>query len=91
MKTRDVEKLYQENVLPTYTKTPVCFVKGKGLKLWDIEGREYLDFFAGWAVKISLSSIILSTTFSLGVGIVFGLWPARQASRLNPIEARRYE
>ena len=50
-----------------------------------------LTFFAGWTVKISLSSIILATTFSLGVGMVFGLWPANQASKFNPIEALRYE
>lgn len=47
--------------------------------------------FAGWSVKVSLSSIILATTFSFVVGLVFGLWPANQASRLNPIEALRYE
>ncbi|MCU0666708.1 MAG: ABC transporter permease [Candidatus Omnitrophica bacterium] len=50
-----------------------------------------ITMFAGWAVKVSLFSIILSTVFSLAVGIVFGLWPARQASQLNPIEALRYE
>lgn len=51
----------------------------------------FLAIFAGWAVKITPFSIILATTFSIGVGIGFGLWPARQASKLNPIEALRYE
>ena len=47
--------------------------------------------FAGWSVRISPFSVMLATTFSLVVGIVFGLWPARQASRLKPIDALRYE
>jgi len=50
-----------------------------------------ITFFAGWEVKISPLSVSLATTFSLIIGIVFGLWPAKQASRLDPIEALRYE
>jgi macrolide transport system ATP-binding/permease protein len=50
-----------------------------------------MNMIAGWAVKVSISSIFLSTAFSLAVGVVFGIWPAQKASQLNPIEALRYE
>jgi len=50
-----------------------------------------ITVFAGWSVKISIYSIVLSTAVSIAIGIAFGFWPAVQASRMNPIEALRYE
>ncbi len=48
MKIDEIFNVYQENIMPTYNKVPLIFVKGKGSKLWDIRGKLYLDFFPGW-------------------------------------------
>jgi macrolide transport system ATP-binding/permease protein len=50
-----------------------------------------ITLMAGWSVNISAFSIILSSAVSVVIGIAFGFWPAVQASRLNPVEALRYE
>jgi len=47
--------------------------------------------FAGMATTVSISSILLAFSVSAVIGLVFGYYPARRASKLNPIEALRFE
>ncbi|MGE5708544.1 MAG: ABC transporter permease, partial [Bacteroidota bacterium] len=54
-----------------------------------IAGQLALQF--GWPVSIRPDIVVLAATFSALVGIGFGLYPARKASLLNPIDALRFE
>ncbi|MDD5677863.1 MAG: aspartate aminotransferase family protein [Kiritimatiellae bacterium] len=49
-KTTDIIQQFDEHVIPSYARRPIVFVKGKGVKLWDAEGKVYLDFLAGISV-----------------------------------------
>jgi macrolide transport system ATP-binding/permease protein len=50
-----------------------------------------LGKLTGWATIVSFNSILLAFIFSAGIGIIFGIYPARKASKLSPIEALRSE
>lgn len=50
MKEKEIIDLAKNNIMNTYNRFPIVLVKGKGAKVWDIEGKEYLDFFSGLAV-----------------------------------------
>jgi putative ABC transport system permease protein len=47
--------------------------------------------FAGWRTQMSVESVVLAVGFAGAVGVFFGYYPARKASRLLPIDALRYE
>ncbi len=51
MDYRKTIRLYYDYVVPCYTKTPLVIERGKGARVWDAQGNEYLDFFPGWAVS----------------------------------------
>ena len=46
----ELKSLEERYAMPTYARAPVEFVRGEGARLWDAEGNEYLDFFAGLSV-----------------------------------------
>jgi acetylornithine/N-succinyldiaminopimelate aminotransferase len=50
MSLKELQDLERRYAVPTYARNPVEFVRGEGVRLWDADGNEYLDFLAGISV-----------------------------------------
>jgi acetylornithine/N-succinyldiaminopimelate aminotransferase len=50
MKLSELQELENRYLMPTYKRAPVLFVRGEGARLWDADGKEYLDFLSGISV-----------------------------------------
>ena len=71
--------------------TTLCLLGGALGLLVGAAAATLLNRLAGWQTVVTAESAMMAFGFSAVVGIVFGIWPARRASQLDPIDALRHE
>jgi putative ABC transport system permease protein len=69
----------------------LCTLGGIAGVLAGIGATHLIGSLAGWQTLVSPGSLVLAFLVAVGVGLFFGYYPARRASRLDPIAALRYE
>ena len=79
-----VRQFVTESVLISFAGGLLGIVLGFGMS-------ELIAWFAGWSTVVTLPSILLAFLVSISVGLIFGIYPAVKAARLDPVEAIRYE
>jgi putative ABC transport system permease protein len=82
---RDVIRQFLvETTLITVTGGFVGTVVGVGLS-------QLVAYFAGWSTIVTVTSVVVACLVSVSVGIIFGLYPAVRAAKLDPVHALHYE
>jgi putative ABC transport system permease protein len=71
--------------------TIISFVGGSFGIIFGFVMSRLIARLAGWSTIVTVPSIILAFLVSITVGLVFGIYPAVKAARLDPVEAIRYE
>ena len=71
--------------------TIISFVGGSFGIIFGIFMSRLIAWLAGWSTIVTTFSIILAFVVSISVGLIFGIYPAMKAARLDPVEAIRYE
>jgi putative ABC transport system permease protein len=71
--------------------TMISFVGGSFGIVFGFVMSRLIALLAGWSTIVTASSILLAFLVSIAVGLVFGIYPAVKAARLDPVEAIRYE
>jgi putative ABC transport system permease protein len=69
----------------------LCLLGGAIGVALGIGAANFLNTTFNWTTRVEPESIGLAFGFSAAVGLIFGVWPARRAARLDPILALRYE
>jgi putative ABC transport system permease protein len=71
--------------------TIISFVGGSFGIIFGVFMSRLIAWLAGWSTIVTAFSIILAFVVSISVGLIFGIYPAMKAARLDPVEAIRYE
>jgi putative ABC transport system permease protein len=71
--------------------TMISFVGGSFGVIFGFIMSRVIAWLAGWSTIVTVTSIVLAFVVSITVGLVFGIYPAVKAARLDPVEAIRYE
>jgi putative ABC transport system permease protein len=82
------EDILRQFLVEAFTLSSLGGIVGIAL---GIATSQVLAGLAEWPTSISAEAVLVAFLFSAAVGIFFGFYPARKASRLDPIEALRYE
>jgi putative ABC transport system permease protein len=84
-KRKDINKQFLiEAIVLTFTGGLIGIILGSGIAF-------FINYFGILQAAVSIKSILLAFGVSALIGIIFGYYPAQRASKLNPIEALRYE
>ena len=78
-----------ESVILTFTGGFIGIVAGVLFSYLVFVLMKYLNF--EWDFIVKISSVLAGVLISISIGIIFGVYPAKQAAKLNPIDALRYE